>query len=258
MTSRLSAKEIGVTFPRKTALKELSIEIEQSKLTMIIGPNGSGKSTLLRSLGRLQPLNTGKVTLDGKDIKRHKTRLVARELAVLPQGLTPPEGITVQDLVGRGRLPHQSPLQNWSAQDSLIVQKALERTGLSDLSSARVTNLSGGQQQRVWIAMILAQDTDILLLDEPTTFLDLSHQIELLRLVRSLCVESGHTVVVVLHDINLAARFADRIVALKNGRIEADGAPADVITAETIARVFELDCRVITDPVHSSPIVIPA
>jgi iron complex transport system ATP-binding protein len=223
----------------------------------VIGANASGKSTLLRGLARLLRPNRGAVYLDGKSIHRMKTLEVAGELGLLPQSPTAPDGITVGDLVGRGRYPHQGWFRQWSADDEAAVASALAATGTADLVARRVHDLSGGQRQRVWVAMALAQDTDLLLLDEPTTFLDISHQIELLDLLSDLNRESGKTLVIVLHDLNLACRYADHVVAMRNGGIYAEGEPADVIDAETVARVFGLESEVIADPVAGTPLVVP-
>lgn len=255
--SSLMAKEATVRFPGASVLDKLSIDIPDDKLTVIIGRNGSGKSTLLRSLSRLQKLNAGQIVLDGKPLKKLKNRMIARRLAVLPQGLSPPDGITVRELVSRGRTPYQTAFRQWSQSDDMAITDALAKTGLSDDAERTVSTLSGGQQQRVWIAMILAQDTKLLLLDEPTTFLDLRHQIEVLNLIRDLVSTHSRTVVAVLHDINLAARFADHIIALDGGQIHSAGQPDDVITAQSMAAVFDLDVEVIQDPVHKKPHIIP-
>ncbi|MEM7750743.1 MAG: ABC transporter ATP-binding protein [Pseudomonadota bacterium] len=255
--SSLMAKAATVRFPGASVLDKLSIEIPDDKLTVIIGRNGSGKSTLLRSLSRLQKLNAGQIVLDGKPLKKLKNRMIARRLAVLPQGLSAPDGITVRELVSRGRTPHQTAFRQWSQSDDMAITDALAKTGLSDDAERTVSTLSGGQQQRVWIAMILAQDTKLLLLDEPTTFLDLRHQIEVLNLIRDLVSTHSRTVVAVLHDINLAARFADHIIALDGGQIHSAGKPDDVITAQSMAAVFDLDVEVIEDPVHNKPHIIP-
>ena len=255
---RLSARDISVSFGKTPVLKELHTDIPDSKLTVIVGPNACGKSTLLRSLARLQSVSKGQVVLDGKAIHKQNSRSVARRLAILPQMPTAPEGLLVRDLVIRGRTPHQSALKQWSHEDATAVETALEQTGMGHNAGRPLEALSGGQRQRAWIAMALAQDTDILLLDEPTTYLDLPHQIELLTLVQNLNRETGRTVAMVLHDINLAARFADHIIALKDGRVHRAGSPAEVITEANMDSVFALPCTVIADPVHGSPHVIPA
>jgi iron complex transport system ATP-binding protein len=222
-----------------------------------VAPNGCGKSTLLRALGRLLKPSGGQVLLDGKRIDRIPTREVAKVLGLLPQAPTAPEGLTVGDLVARGRHPHQAWYRQWSADDEDAVAQALEWTGISDLAERPVDELSGGQRQRAWISMALAQGTDLLLLDEPTTFLDLVGQVDVLELVRRLHSEAGRTVVMVLHDLNLAARYADRLVAMREGRIVAAGEPAEVITEPLLAEVFGLAARVIPDPVAGTPLVVP-
>ncbi|MFY2823530.1 ABC transporter ATP-binding protein [Ruegeria sp. MALMAid1280] len=256
--SRLMAKDLFVSFGKTPVLKELFVTIPDGQLTVIVGPNACGKSTLLRSLARLQSVHKGQVILDGKAIHAQNSRSVARRLAILPQMPTAPEGLSVRDLVTRGRTPHQSALRQWSKADAHAVDQALELTGMTHNASRPLNALSGGQRQRAWIAMALAQETDILLLDEPTTYLDLPHQIELLTLVQRLNRETGHTVAMVLHDINLASRFADHIIALKDGRVRRSGTPAEVITETTMDQVFALPCSVIADPVHGTPHVIPS
>lgn len=255
--ARLSAEDLSVSFRKTQVLNTLSVQIPDGMLTVIVGPNACGKSTLLRALARLQKTDTGHVVLDGKAIHRQSSRSIARRLAILPQMPTAPDGLTVSDLVTRGRTPHQSALRQWSQQDAKAVASALEMTGMSHNANRLLDTLSGGQRQRAWIAMALAQDTDILLLDEPTTYLDLPHQIDLLTLVQNLNRETGRTVAMVLHDINLAARFADHIIALKDGKVHLQGAPADVITQDAMDQVFALHCVVIADPVHGTPHVIP-
>ncbi|MBV1897442.1 MAG: ABC transporter ATP-binding protein [Rhodobacteraceae bacterium] len=257
-TARLSARDLAVSFPGMQVLKGLTLEIPDTKMTVIIGPNACGKSTLLRSLARLQTIGAGTVVLDGKAIHKENSRSVARRLAILPQMPTAPEGLLVRDLVTRGRTPHQSALRQWSKKDAAAVSQALELTGMTDNAHRPLETLSGGQRQRAWLAMALAQQTDILLLDEPTTYLDLPHQIELLNLVQRLNRDTGRTVAMVLHDINLAARFADHIVALKDGQVHLQGPPDQVITESTMQGVFGLACTVISDPVHANPHVIPA
>ncbi|MEL6681650.1 MAG: ABC transporter ATP-binding protein [Pseudomonadota bacterium] len=256
--ARLRADKLNVGFNRVPVLADLSFDIPDGQTTVIVGPNACGKSTLLRSLARLERVGTGQVILDGKSIHAQASKSVAKQLAILPQTPTAPEGLRVRDLVLRGRTPHQSPLRQWSADDAQAIENALRLTGLIDHADRPLDTLSGGQRQRAWIAMALAQDTGILLLDEPTTYLDLTHQIELLTLVQKLNAETGRTVAMVLHDINLAARFADQIVALKDGKVRYQGSPDDVITAEIMQDIFGLNCTVIRSPIHDHPLVIPA
>jgi iron complex transport system ATP-binding protein len=254
---RLRAESVRLGYGDRTVVDGLDLDVVTGTVTAVIGPNGCGKSTLLRALGRLLRPSAGQVVLDGRRIDRTPTREVAKVLGVLPQAPTAPEGLTVADLVARGRHPHQSWYRQWSADDEDAVARALEWTGIADLAERPVDELSGGQRQRAWISMALAQGTDLLLLDEPTTFLDLAHQVEVLELVRRLHREVGRTVVMVLHDLNLAARYADRLVAMRGGRIVAAGDPRDVVTEELLAEVFGLDARVIADPVVGSPLVVP-
>ncbi|MBI4924246.1 MAG: ABC transporter ATP-binding protein [Devosia nanyangense] len=255
---RLSARAVELGYGERRIVADLSLSVPDRKITVVIGPNACGKSTLLRALGRLLKPSTGSVLLDGHEIARLPTREVAKRLGLLPQTPIAPEGILVADLVARGRTPHQSAFQQWSAQDERAVLDALEATEILDLADRRIDELSGGQRQRVWIAMALAQETSLLLLDEPTTFLDLKHQIEILSLVRRLNRNESRTFVMVLHDLNLACRYADHIVAMRDGRIVAEGAPADVVTAATMQAVFGLDCQVIPDPVSGTPLLLPA
>lgn len=255
---RLRAEAISVDYPGRPVLDSLSLDIPDGKVTAIVGPNACGKSTLLRALARLTPVAGGQVSLDGQPIEKQRSRTVARHLAILPQSPLAPEGLTVLDLVRRGRTPHQSALRQWSRADAAAVDRALCLTGLKDMSFQLLATLSGGQRQRAWIAMALAQDTDLLLLDEPTTYLDLPHQIELLALIRKLNHDTGRTVAMVLHDINLAARFADHMVALRDGRVRHRGTPSEVVTTEMMQDIFSLPCTVISDPVHGHPHVIPA
>jgi len=235
----------------------VDVRIPAGELTVIIGPNACGKSTLLRSLARLLKPETGSVLLDGTDIRSVPTKELARRLGLLPQTPIAPDGITVRDLVSRGRYPHQSLLRSWSASDEEAVAAALAATEVADLAGRRVDELSGGQRQRVWIAMALAQETAVLLLDEPTTFLDIAHQIEVLELFREINQQQGHTLVAVLHDLNQAARYASHIIAMKDGSVVAAGAPVHVITPEIVEDVFSVPCRVIDDPESLTPLVIP-
>ena len=254
---RLRAEAVRLAYGDRVVVDGLDLEVFGGTITAVIGPNGCGKSTLLRALGRLMKTRGGQVLLDGKRIDRMSTRQVATVLGVLPQAPVAPEGLSVADLVARGRHPHQAWYRQWSSDDETAVAEALRWTGMFDLADRLVDELSGGQRQRVWISMALAQGTDLLLLDEPTTFLDLAHQVDVLDLVERLHSETGRTVVMVLHDLNLAARYAQRLVAMKDGAIAAQGAPADVLTEELLAEVFELEARVVTDPVAGTPMVVP-
>lgn len=255
--SRLAATDLTLAYDDREITSGLDIEIPDGEVTVIIGPNACGKSTLLRALSRLLKPKSGTVLLDGGDIHRLPTKEVARRLGLLPQSPIAPEGILVGDLVARGRTPHQTLFQQWSKADEAAVLAALAATGTEDLVDRAVDELSGGQRQRVWIAMALAQETDLLLLDEPTTFLDISHQIEVLELVTQLNREAGRTIVLVLHDLNLACRYSHHLLAMRDGRIMASGAPNEVITAEQVHEVFGLDCVVIDDPIAGTPLVVP-
>ncbi|MBB4710970.1 iron complex transport system ATP-binding protein [Streptomyces luteogriseus] len=255
-TSRLAARGVTVGYGARAVIDELDVAIPPGVITTIIGPNGCGKSTLLKTLSRLLKPARGAVVLDGEDIGRLRTRDVAKKLGLLPQAPVAPEGLTVADLVARGRHPHQSWLRQWSSDDAEVVERALAMTGVSDLADRPVDALSGGQRQRVWISMTLAQGTDLLLLDEPTTYLDLAHALDVLDLVDDLH-ESGCTVVMVLHDLNLATRYSDNLVVMREGSILAQGHPRDVITAELLYEAFGLRARVIDDPVGDRPLIVP-
>lgn len=254
--SRLGARGVSSGYGARTILKDLDLDVPGGVVTTIIGPNGCGKSTLLRTLARLIKPSGGTVVLDGRDIKRYKTREVATKMGLLPQSPMAPEGLTVADLVARGRHPHQTWIRQWSSDDAEVVDAALTRTGIRDLADRPVDSLSGGQRQRVWISMTLAQGTELLLLDEPTTYLDLSHALEVLDLVDDLH-ESGRTVVMVLHDLNLAIRYSDHLVAMREGEVVAQGPPTEVITEELLFEVFGLRSRVISDPVSDRPLIVP-
>lgn len=256
VTARLAAKGVTVGYGGRTVIDDLHVEVPQGVITTIIGPNGCGKSTLLRTLSRLLKPTKGAVVLDGDDIARMKTRDVAKKLGLLPQAPVAPEGLTVSDLVARGRHPHQSWLRQWSSDDADVVEKALGMTGVLDLADRPVDSLSGGQRQRVWISMTLAQGTDLLLLDEPTTYLDLAHAVDVLDLVDDLH-ESGRTVVMVLHDLNLAVRYSDNLVVMKDGAILAQGHPRDVVTAELLHEAFGLKALIVDDPVGDRPMIVP-
>jgi iron complex transport system ATP-binding protein len=254
---RLAAENITLGYGGRVIVDGLSVDIEPGLITTVIGPNGCGKSTLLRGLGRLLRPNAGRVLLDGKAIATMKTRDVARIVGMLPQTPVAPEGLTVADLVARGRHPHQSWLRQWSADDETEVAHALAQTGVSELADRTLDELSGGQRQRAWISMALAQGTDILLLDEPTTYLDLAHSLEVLDLVDRLHDDLGRTVVMVLHDLNLAIRYSDRLIVMREGRIVAQGAPSEVIDTELLRTVFGLRAEVHTDPVSERPMIVP-
>ncbi|NYG59187.1 iron complex transport system ATP-binding protein [Nocardioides daedukensis] len=256
-TERLVADQVTLAYGDRVVVDDLSVRIPDAQVTVIVGPNACGKSTLLRGMGRLLRPRSGAVLLDGEAIHRQSTRQVARTLGLLPQSPVAPDGVTVVDLVGRGRHPHQGMLRRWSAEDERVVAEALAVTGTTELAERGVDELSGGQRQRVWVAMALAQGTDLLLLDEPTTYLDVAHQIEMLDLLTDLNRRSGTTIVMVLHELNLAARYADHLIAMSDGKILAQGKPVEVITEETIHDVFGLECRVIPDPVSHTPLVVP-
>ena len=253
----LSIENLTLGYADRTVIDELDLVVPAGKVTAIVGANACGKSTLLRSMSRLLAPRTGRVILDGRDVHRMPAKQLARTLGLLPQSPIAPEGITVADLVGRGRHPHQGILSRWSRADDIAVADALEATETAALAERSVDELSGGQRQRVWIAMALAQQTDLLLLDEPTTFLDVSHQIEVLDLLTDLNSTRGTTVVMVLHDLNLAARYSDHLVALSAGRVHAQGSPAEVLTEEVVRTVFGLDSRVILDPTSGKPLMLP-
>jgi iron complex transport system ATP-binding protein len=253
----LQAFDVTLAYDRHVVAEHLGVTIEAGELTAIVGPNACGKSTLLRALARMLHPREGAVHLDGELIRSLPSKQVARRLGLLPQSSIAPDGITVTDLVARGRHPHQKLLRQWSREDERAVTQALDVTNTADLAGRFVDELSGGQRQRVWLAMALAQETQILLLDEPTTFLDIAHQIEVLDLCADLH-EQGRTLVMVLHDLNQACRYATRMIAMRDGVLVAQGAPADIITADLVRDVFGLQCRVIPDPETGTPLVVPA
>ncbi|PTM56470.1 ABC transporter ATP-binding protein [Desmospora activa] len=257
MTTGLQTRDLTLGYSGEPVIRELNLSIPKGKVTVFVGSNGCGKSTLLRSLARLLKPWDGSVWLNGKDIARQSTKKTARELAILPQGPVAPEGLTVLQLVKQGRYPHQSWLQQWSAEDESMVQWALEVTQMTSYSERSVDSLSGGQRQRAWIAMTLAQGTDTLLLDEPTTYLDLTHQIEVLDLLFTLNRVERRTVIMVLHDLNLAARYGDHLVAVRQGQVYAQGAPENILTPELAREVFGLECQIIPDPLFGTPMLVP-
>jgi iron complex transport system ATP-binding protein len=253
----LRADNVTLNYGGRDIVSNVSFAIPDGKVTVIVGANACGKSTLLRGLSRLLRPAAGRVVLDGRDIHSLPSKEVAQIVGILPQSPIAPEGITVRDLVARGRYPHQGWFQQWSAADDAAVERALKATDTAQLASRRLEELSGGQRQRVWIAMALSQDPDILLLDEPTTFLDVRHQLDALDVLADLNRERGTTIVMVLHELNLAARYADQMVLMREGRIIAEGAPTEVVTAGRMREAFGLESKIITDPVSHSPMVIP-
>ena len=254
-TARLSARGLRLAYDGHVVVDDLSIDIPDGGFTIIVGPNACGKSTLLKALSRTLKPVAGTVLLGGRPIESYKSKAVARQIALLPQSPIAPEAITVRDLVGRGRFPHQSLWQQWSAEDERAVTAALAATNSTELANRHVAELSGGQRQRVWMAMVLAQQTELLLLDEPTTFLDIAHQYDVLELCSRLHAE-GRTLVAVLHDLNQAARYATNLVVMKDGRIVASGDPGSILTAELVEQVFGLPCVVIPDPVTGTPMLV--
>lgn len=256
-THQFQAENIVAGYDQKTILHDISLEIPSNQISVIIGANACGKSTLLKTMARLLSPTSGEIKLDGTSLSSIPSKQLARVLGLLPQSPIAPEGITVADLVGRGRFPHQSMFSGWSKKDYEAVAEAMEIMNVTELANHHIDELSGGQRQRVWIAMALAQQTDILFLDEPTTFLDITYQVEILDLLTDLNQKYGTTIVMVLHDINLSARYADHIFALKKGKLISEGPPSEVITSGLIHNIFGLHSTVMEDPVSGSPSVIP-
>ncbi|MCK1799042.1 ABC transporter ATP-binding protein [Streptomyces sp. XM4193] len=247
-----------LAYDQRTIAQKLDVTVPDGSFTVIVGPNACGKSTLLRALSRMLRPKAGHVLLDGTDLSTMPAKQVARTLGLLPQSSIAPDGITVGDLVARGRYPHQGLLRQWSREDERIVQESMASTGVAELVDRFVDELSGGQRQRVWIAMAIAQQTPLLLLDEPTTFLDIQHQVDVLDLCADLHEQQGRTLVAVLHDLNQAARYATHLIAMRDGRIVAEGEPSGIVTAELVEEVFGLRCQVIDDPETGTPLVVPA
>ncbi|CAI8839608.1 ABC transporter [Bacillus pseudomycoides] len=257
MQKALETKSLTLSYGETTIINELNLEIPKGKITIFIGSNGCGKSTLLRSLARLLKPTSGDILLEDNAIQNMQTKQIARQMAILPQGPQAPEGLTVLQLVKQGRYPYQTWLKQWSEKDEEMVQRALAATGMTEFVERDVHALSGGQRQRAWIAMTLAQDTDIILLDEPTTYLDMTHQIEVLDLLFELNETEQRTIVMVLHDLNLACRYADNIVAIQDKQIYAQGKPEEIVDCKLVRDVFRMDCQIITDPLFGTPLCIP-
>ncbi|HFR4565297.1 MAG: iron-enterobactin ABC transporter ATP-binding protein [Enterobacter sichuanensis] len=255
--SRLRGENLTLGYGKKIIARDLTVAIPDGHFTAIIGPNGCGKSTLLRTLSRLMTPVEGSVFLDGEQIQRFPSKEVARRIGLLAQNATTPGDITVLELVSRGRYPHQPLFTRWRKEDEEAVNRAMRATGITDLALQSVDTLSGGQRQRAWIAMVLAQETAIMLLDEPTTWLDISHQIDLLELLSELNRTQGYTLAAVLHDLNQACRYATHLIALRDGEIVAQGAPKEIVTPELIARIYGMRCMIIDDPVAGTPLVVP-
>jgi iron complex transport system ATP-binding protein len=253
----LETNRLTLSYGEQPIIENLDLSIPKGKITVLIGGNGSGKSTLLRSMARLLKPDEGAVLLDGAPIAKMSTKEVAKQLAILPQGPTAPEGLTVLQLVKQGRYPYQNWLKQWSEEDERMVNLALKATGMNELSERTVDSLSGGQRQRAWIAMTLAQGTRTILLDEPTTYLDLTHQIEVLDLLFELNELENRTIVMVLHDINLACRYAHHIVAVKDKTVFASGSPEYIVDEQLIRHVFSMECRIVPDPEFGTPMCVP-
>ncbi|SOC16664.1 iron complex transport system ATP-binding protein [Ureibacillus xyleni] len=253
----IETKNLTLTYGENIILDQLNLTIPTGEITVLIGSNGCGKSTLLRSMARLLKPQSGSILLDGEMMLKLSTKEVAKKLAILPQGPVSPEGLTVMQLVKQGRFPYQKWYQQWSSKDEEIVHHALQSTGMMEFSNRLVDSLSGGQKQRAWIAMTLAQDTDTILLDEPTTYLDLTHQIEVLDLLFELNEKEKRTVIMVLHDLNLACRYAHHVIAVKDKAIFAQGKPEEIVNRELVRNVFNLECEVVADPVFGTPMCVP-
>ena len=253
----LLTKNLSISYQQRKVIDSLDLTLPAQKVSVLIGSNGCGKSTLLKSMARLLVPQSGAVILEGQDIHASNTAQIARKLAILPQTPVAPEGVTVRQLISLGRFPYQNWLRQWSEEDEKQVDEALRLTDTFALQHSSVDALSGGQRQRVWIAMTLAQNTNYLLLDEPTTYLDLAHQIEILELLRELNQQQNKTIIMVLHDLNLACRYADNLVAVHQGGIYAQGSPQEIMSEELVNSVFNLRCKIIDDPFFNTPLCIP-
>ncbi len=253
----LNTANLSLGYDKEPIINQLSTTIKAGEITALVGPNGCGKSTLLRGLARLLRPQTGEVLLDSKAIHQMPTKELAKQLGILPQSPTAPEGLTVFELVAQGRYPHQGFFQQWSAEDETISREAISITNMVEFADRPLDTLSGGQRQRAWIAMALAQSTPILLLDEPTTYLDIGYQLEVMELIEKLNRERQMTILLVLHDLNQAARYSNRMIVLKDGQVVADGSPTDVLTINLIADVFQVQANIVTDPSSGSPVCLP-
>lgn len=255
--SRLAVNELCVGYGGQAIVRDVNLNACEGKLTILVGPNGCGKSTLLKAMARVLSPISGRAMLDGRSVHDTPTRELAKALALLPQGPIAPEGLTVHELVSQGRFPHQTLARQWSTEDSRAVNSALEAANVGEFSERRVDSLSGGQRQRCWIAMVLAQETDVILLDEPTTFLDLKVQVDVMTLLQKIAQNQNRTLVIVLHELNIAAMFGDKIVMMRDGQIVDQGTPDEVMTRENLLAVFELDAHVIKDPISDRPVCLP-
>ncbi|WP_166237759.1 ABC transporter ATP-binding protein [Paenibacillus turpanensis] len=255
--TRLFTKQLDISYGDRLIVEDLNFSIPTGKITALVGSNGSGKSTILKTLARILKPAGGNVFLDGKCIHKQSTKEVAKQLAILPQNPTAPDGLTVSELIGYGRFPHQKGFGSLSKEDKDVIQWAIEVTGMTDFCDRPVDQLSGGQRQRAWIAMALAQQTDILFLDEPTTYLDMAHQLEVLKLLEKLNAEEGRTIIMVVHDLNHATRFAQHMVAIKSGRVISEGEPAEVVTEDVLREVFGIEADIIPDPRTGVPLCLP-
>ncbi|WP_170236354.1 ABC transporter ATP-binding protein [Streptococcus hyovaginalis] len=254
--SDIKAETISVAYDHKMIIEHLSLDVPQGAITTIIGANGCGKSTLLKALTRIHKVEKGAIYLDGQSIATLPTKQVAQKITLLPQVLEATEGISVYELISYGRYPHQKYLGSLTAYDRSRIHWAMEVTNTIGLANNDVDTLSGGQKQRVWIAMALAQDTDTIFLDEPTTYLDLNHQLEVLELLKRLNQENGKTIVMVLHDLNLSARFSDQLIAMKDGDIQYQGAVSDILTVSNLETIFNIKAHLVEDPIHKVPVLL--